>query len=314
MEKKTNVIKDGLIGMAIGTAAIIPGISGATIALIFGAFKKIVEAVSNLLSKNFWKNLLILLPFGIGAILAVAGLIYPFQLAFEHCMFAIVCLFASFIIGSFPSLFDNVRGKKITKVNIVVLVIGFVIATMIGVFSILFHFDQQVNALFEETPIYLYFILLGLGIISASGLTVPGFSASMFLLVVGFYKPILNLVNFDEISSNPGRFIGLIGCFALGVVIGFFLISYLMNYLLDKHEQSTHYAVIGFVGGSLVAIFANSDMITYLTYLESKTGFAAILDLILTPIFVVIGLFLATLLTRYARKCRVEEEKENAQN
>ena len=40
MEKKKSVIKDGLIGMAIGTAAIIPGISGATIALIFGAFKK----------------------------------------------------------------------------------------------------------------------------------------------------------------------------------------------------------------------------------------------------------------------------------
>ena len=314
MEKKKSVIKDGLIGMAIGTAAIIPGISGATIALIFGAFKKIVEAVSNLLSKNFWKNLLILLPFGIGAVLAVAGLIYPFQLAFEYCMFAIVCLFASFIIGSFPSLFDNVRGKKVTKINIVVLIIGFIIATMIGVFSILFKLDQQVEALFAETPVYLYFILLGLGIISASGLTVPGFSASMFLLVVGFYKPILNLVNFAEIASNPGRFIGLIGCFAIGVVIGFFLISYLMNYLLEKHEQSTHYAVIGFVAGSLVAIFANSDMITYLTNLEAKTGFLAILDLVLTPIFVIIGLFLATLLTKYARKCKAQEEIKNAQN
>ena len=314
MEKRKNIIKDGLIGMAIGTAAIIPGISGATIALIFGAFKKIVQAVSNLLSKNFWKNLLILLPYGVGAILSVAGLIYPFQQAFKYCMFAIVCLFASFIIGSFPSLFDNVRGKKVTKTNIAVLLIGFIVATMIGVFSILFKFDQQVETLFSETPVYLYFILLGLGIISASGLTVPGFSASMFLLVVGFYKPILNLVNFSEIASNPGRFVGLIGCFALGVIIGFFLISYLMNYLLDKHAQSTHYTVIGFVAGSLVSIFANSDMITYLTNLEAKTGFLSLLDLILTPIFVGIGLVLATLLTKYARKYKEEKETVDAEN
>ncbi len=309
MKKTPTFIKDGLIGVAIGTAAIIPGISGATIALVFGAFKKIVNAVSNLLSKHFWKNLLILLPFGLGAVLAVAGLIVPFQKAFEYCMFAIVCLFAAFIIGSFPSLIDNVRGKKITSINIVVLIIGFTIATMIGVCSILFDFKTQVDGLFAETPWYLYLILLGLGIISATGLTVPGFSASMLLLVVGFYKPILNLVKIDDIVANPGRFFGLIGCFGLGVIIGFFLFSYLMNYLMDHHAQSTHYTVMGFVAGSLVAIFANSDMVDYLEKLSNKTGVESILDLILTPIFVIIGLVLATLLTKYARKSKKEEEQ-----
>ena len=312
MKKKTSILKDGLIGMAIGTAAIIPGISGATIALIFGAFKKIVNAVSHLLSKHFWKNLLILLPFGVGALLAVLGLIKPFQLAFEYCMFAIVCLFAAFIIGSFPSLFDNVRGKKVTPINIIVLIIGFIIAAMIGVCSLIFNFNEQVNKLFAETPVYLYFILLGLGIISATGLTVPGFSASMLLLVIGFYKPILNLVKIDDIVANPGRFIGLIGCFAIGVIIGFFLFSYLMNYLMDKHAQSTHYAVIGFVAGSLVAIFANSDMRDYIIALQNeKEGILQVLDMILAPIFTIIGIYLASLLTKYGRK-KEKELKENA--
>ncbi len=313
MKKTPTFIKDGLVGLAIGTAAIIPGISGAAIALVFGVFKKIVNAVSNLLSKHFWKNLLILLPFGIGAILAVAGLIVPFQMAFEYCMFAIVCLFAAFIIGSFPSLYDNVRGKKITCINIIVLILGFIVAAMIGVCSILFNFKEQVDSLFLATPWYLYLILLGLGIISATGLTVPGFSASMLLLVIGFYKPILNLVNMNDIIANPGRFFGLIGCFGVGVVIGFFLFSYLMNWLMDKHAQSTHYTVMGFVAGSLVAIFANSDMKYYLDCLSEKTGILSLLDLILTPIFVVIGLALATLLTKYSRKCK-EIEQSHATN
>lgn len=310
MKKLPSFIKDGLVGIGIGTATIIPGISGATIALVFGSFKKIVNAVSNLLSKHFIKNLLILLPFGIGALLAVIGLIKPFQLAFEHCMFAIVCLFAAFIIGSFPGLIDNVKGSKPTKTNLILLIVGFIVAASIGILSICFKLDKEVNELFEKTPPYLYIILLGLGIIAATGLTVPGFSASMLLLVIGFYKPILNLVNIEQIKADPGRFFGLMGCFALGVIIGFFLWSYLMNYLLDKHAKSTHYTVIGFVSGSLVAIFANADMVSYIQSLSNRQGISRYLDWILAPIFIIIGLFLAFTLVKYARKMKQEDAEK----
>lgn len=299
-------LKDGLVGIGIGAGTIIPGISGATIALVFKCYQKIVNSVSKLLSKYFLKNLLILLPFGIGAILAVIGLIKPFQLAFEYCMFAIVCLFAAFIIGSFPGLIDNVRGKKITKPNIVALILAFIIAALIGILSVCFNFNNSVEKLFLETPWYLYLILLGLGIICASGLTVPGFSASMLLLVIGFYKPILNLVHIDEIKANPGRFFGLIGCFASGVIIGFFLFSYLMSYLLEKHNQSTHYTIIGFVSGSLVAIFVNSDMFSYINGLSGKEGILQYLDWILAPFFIAIGIFLAYILVKYAKKNKLE--------
>ena len=43
-------VKDGIVGTAIGTAIIVPGISGGTIALVFGSFNKIVGAVDNLFS------------------------------------------------------------------------------------------------------------------------------------------------------------------------------------------------------------------------------------------------------------------------
>lgn len=303
-------LKDGLVGLGIGAGAIIPGISGATIALVFKCYKKIVNGVSKLLSKEFLKNLLILLPFGIGVVVAVIALIKPFQLAFEYCMFAIVCLFAAFIIGSFPGIIDNVRGKKITKINIVVLIIAFLVAASIGIMSVCFNLNQVVEKLFAETPFYLYLILLGLGIVCASGLTVPGFSASMLLLVVGFYKPILNLIHIDAIKENPGRFFGLLGTFAGGVVIGFFLFSYLMSYFLEKHAQSTHYTIIGFVSGSLIAIFVNSDMFSYINGLSSKEGVLKYLDWILAPFFIIIGITLAYLLVKYARKSQQENPAE----
>lgn len=309
MKKFLSILKDGLVGMAIGAAAIIPGISGATIALVFGIYKKLVNAVRGLLSKHFVKNFLILLPIGIGVIIAVIALIKPFQLAFDYCMFAIVCLFAAFIIGSFPGIIENVRGKKPTAINIIVCVIGFCVAAAIGICSVCFNLDEIVAKLFDETPFYLYLILLGLGIVSASGLTVPGFSASMLLLVVGFYKPILNLVHIDTIKADPGRFFGLLGSFAGGVIIGFFLFSFLMSYLLDKHPQSTHYTILGFVSGSLVSIFVNSDMFHYIDSLSFREGVMRYLDWILAPIFILIGLVLAFLLIKYAKK-----SKENAEN
>ena len=64
-KKLNTILRDGAVGLGIGCAIIIPGISGGTIALITGAFKKIVDAVDGLLSKGFWKDLLILLPFSL---------------------------------------------------------------------------------------------------------------------------------------------------------------------------------------------------------------------------------------------------------
>ena len=236
-------------------------------------------------------------------------MVVPFQLAFEHCNFAIVCLFAAFIIGSFPGIVDNVKGQKVRPICIVVLSLAFLLAAAIGVVSVIVGFGQKIDNLFAETPFYLYLILFGLGIVCASGLTVPGFSASLLLLVVGFYDPILNLVHIEEIQNNPGRFFGILGSFGAGVIVGFFLFSFLMSFLLKKHTQSTHYAIIGFIGGSLVAIFVNSRMFDYI----NKHGGLQLLDWILAPIFIIVGIVLAYLLVHYSRKSKPEEEEiENA--
>ena len=199
MKKKLPTpIKDGLTGMAIGTAIIVPGVSGGTIALVFGAFKRIVDAVDNLFSKKFWSSLLILLPFLLGAIISVAALVFPFQLAFKYCLFSIVCLFAGFILGSIPGITDELKEKEPTKWNIIQLIVGFVLAGIIGVFSVIFNFNEGINALFAERPWYLYLIIFVVGVFGSSGLIVPGFSGSMMLLVIAFYQPVLSLVDFSN--------------------------------------------------------------------------------------------------------------------
>ena len=290
-------VKDGLTGMAIGTAIIVPGISGGTIALVFGAFKKIVNAVDDLFTKKFFKSLAILIPFLIGSIIAVAALVFPFQFAFKYCLFSIVCLFAGFIIGSLPGVFDQVKERKPSKSNILFTVLGFIVAGIIGVFSVIFDFNTAINALFDGRPWYLYLIIFVVGIFGSTGLIVPGFSGSMLLMVIGFYQPILNLVDFSNFWPNVS--LGFV--FALGVLVGFILFSKLMNSLITNHKRETLFVVIGFIIGSIFSIFFNSNMLTYF-----KEGFW-LLDYILGPVLFVVGITLSTLFIRYTRKHPGEE-------
>ena len=308
MKKKVStVIKDGATGMAIGTAIIVPGISGGTIALVFGAFKKIVDAVDNLFTKLFWKNLLILLPFLVGAVISVAALIYPFQQAFKYCLFSIVCLFAGFIIGSLPSITDQVKEEKPSVANIIQLIVGFVIAGIIGVFSVIFDFYGVISSLFEARHWYLYLIIFVVGVFGSTGLIVPGFSGSMLLMVIGFYQPILNLVHLTNFWSN----MSLLFVFALGVLVGFIIFSKLMNKLITKHKRATLFVVIGFILGSLVSIFVNSQMFSYLG-IGTDAGFhMKTLDIILSPILLIVGLTLSLLFVFYTRKHKGKEDATN---
>ena len=302
MKKKLPTpIKDGLTGMAIGTAIIVPGISGGTIALVFGAFKRIVDAVDNLFSKLFWKSLLILLPFLIGSIITVFSLAFPFQYAFKYCLFSIICLFAGFILGSIPNITDELKEQDMTKANIIQLVIGFVLAAIIWVFSVIFKFNDSINALFDSRPWYLYLIIFVVGMFGSSGLIVPGFSGSMLLIVIGFYQPILNLVDFSNFWPNVS--LGFV--FALGVLAGFIILSKIMNKLFTNHKIATFYVVLGFIFGSLVSIYVNSQMLSYI-----GAGLK-LLDCILGPILLVVGIVLSTLFVRYTRKHKGEENAKN---
>ena len=304
-KKAKTVLRDGAIGLGIGTAIIIPGISGGTIALITGAFKEIVNAVDDLFTRRFWKNLLILLPFGIGAVLAVAGLLYPIKLAFEHCMLALTILFAAFMVGSLPSLYDSsIKGKKLNAVNIIGLVLGFAIVVGFGILSIGVNLDKQVQGMFNDNPFYLYPIIFGVGMISSMGLIVPGFSGSMLLMVLGFYDKMLALVL--QVPEQPGLSILRLAVFALGVAIGFVFFSKLMKYMFEKHEETTNCVVLGFLAGSIVAIFINSNMFNYF----AETG-VTLLDVILSPIFAVIGLAASIAIYLYMRK-HPEVKEENA--
>ncbi len=263
-------LKRFLAGMGIGTGAAIPGVSGAAIAVIFGVYEDIIYAVNNF-RKKFGYAILVLIPILLGIICAVIPCIILFSLAFEHLMFVLICIFAGFLIGSFPSILDKVKGVKPNRLQIVLIITGALFVLMLGVLSVAFGDKINIGGLFADINHnwWLYFVLIPVGVAAAVALTVPGLSGSLILLVIGFYRPLVDsakswgglILHGDWSMALP--LLGVIGCFGLGCLIGVVLVSKIMTYLLAKHKDSTFFTIIGFISGSILVLFFNYDIFNY---------------------------------------------------
>lgn len=312
-----NWLKTLLSGMAIGFGSAVPGVSGGTIAVIFGVYNKIIWAVSNIL-KHFKEAFRVLLPTLLGVVLALIPTIYLMDKALDSFVFGVVCIFAGFIIGSIPGIKDEVKDVKPNKVHIFILIISALVAISLGVASVLAKADVSIY-FYGQTPIWFYFVMIPVGVVASIALVVPGLSGGMLLLLMGFYAPLINYTT-DTIKeciqghnwSNFGNLAGILGCFLIGALIGFYFVSKLMNYLLSKYHDYTFYSILGFVLGSVPALFFNFKIYEYYGKWQAKMVTPLYIEI---PIGIVllIGVTIASyMLVRYKRKVE-QNQKEIAE-
>ena len=310
-----NTLKNLLAGIFIGIGSAIPGVSGGTIAVILKVYEKIIWAVSHLF-KEFKKAIVILLPVIIGLVIGIVPTIILMDKALEGFLFGVVCIFAGFIAGSLPKISKEIKGKKFITPNTITFVIALVVAVGLGIASVLSKSD--VGAYINNPPIWLYFVLIPVGFIASIALVVPGISGGMVLILCGFYKPLIesttttleNLVHGD--ASHLGIQVGILGCFAIGVLVGFFVVSKLMSVLLEKYHDITFSGILGFVIGSVVALFINFEIWEYYT-LWSNGGQGYLRKEIEIPLgisLLILAMVLSYLLTRYEDKHQPVEAQD----
>lgn len=305
-----------LAGMAIGVGSSIPGVSGGTIAVILKVYEKLLWAISNIF-KEFKKAVIYLIPVLLGVVLAVIPMLYLMDKALNGFLFGIVCLFAGFIIGSFPSVTDEVKGEKIKKSYIVTLIITLLSAIGLGIASVLIKAD--VSSELANPSWWMYIVLIPVGFIASIALAVPGLSGGMILLLLGFYKPLIettvetakNCLQGDW--SNFGQQLGILVCFAVGVIIGFYFISKLMHFLLQKYRTITFYGIIGFIIGSTLALFFNYEIYSYYLIWASNSyvSMPLYIEIPIGVFLLILGIIASYLLVRYQRKQKNIEAKKN---
>lgn len=260
MEEKENkgrlvqFLTDVLRGVAIGVAFIIPGFSGGSVAAILGVYERLVGAIADFF-KHFKRSFLTLLPIALGMIVGVAALIYPIRLGLEHFPIPTVSFFVGLALGGLPSVLGKLKGERPKWQQLFAFLLPLAFAASLCFLPT----ASQPDGFLFHLNFGGYLLLILIGAVGSAALVVPGISGSMLLLIFGYYNPIVDLLLNDLLHGNEiGICLLVLFCLAVGLVLGFFGISHLMKFFLQRFPRGTYFAIVGFILGSVPAVYAST--------------------------------------------------------
>lgn len=246
-------LMDALKGFIVGTANVIPGVSGGTLMLVLGIYEKVIGSISNI-TKQFKKSFLTLLPILVGIAIAILSMSRVITFCLDAYTFATIMLFFGAVLGGLPMLFARV---KMDKVKPLYLLIGFL--TFAFVISMLF-LGEGGNKDLSHMNVLKFFTVIFMGAIGAATMVLPGVSGSALLMTFGYYTPIYGAIGNLTKSGNThlGNDLVITAAFGIGVVLGMWGVAKLIDMLLKKFEIQSYWGIIGFVIASAIIIIAQN--------------------------------------------------------
>lgn len=238
-------IKTFLAGLFIGVANVIPGVSGGTMAVVFGVYEMMVEVLS-LDFKNIKKYFLPLFILFIGIVVGILGFAQIMGYLLENHRDVTYTVFLGIIVGSFPLIAQLSHIHEKNLINITGLVVTTILVTLMIVYQDRSLGDIDVTIL---TPAKIIGLLIASSL-STITMIIPGVSGSMLLVMIGYYSAIFTYIIRDLVF--PHLFIVLIGM-VVGLVVG----SKIMSLLLKKHSKFIYHVILGLILGSSWSIIPN---------------------------------------------------------
>ncbi|WP_017536848.1 DUF368 domain-containing protein [Nocardiopsis halophila] len=274
-------------GALIGTAEVVPGISGGTVALITGIYETIITSAGHVVSGI--RLTVSDLPRGRGTARAAA----EFRQADWAAVFAVLIGMAAAALTAAKLLAPLVESEQQFAYAVF---FGLVLASVyvpysstperwrigdyllaLGVAAVAFVLIGLPPSQIEPNPL----IVVCAAAVAVSALVLPGMSGSLILLTLGLYAPTMNALN--------DRDLGYIGTFFLGALIGGALFVKLLQWLLDRHHHLAMVVMTGLLAGSLRALWPwqHEDRTFYaptevpFTVLLMAVGFAVVVAVLL---------------------------------
>ena len=231
-------------GALIGLGAVLPGISGGVLCVVFGIYKPIMELLSNPF-KALKKHARMLLPVLIGLVIGFLGVAKILGFLLNRYPDASVCVFVGLILGMLPYLFRESRKKGVSGKDYIALGVAFVI-----VLALLLTLQFVSVTITPNVGWYLF-----CGFCLALSIIAPGMSFSTLLMPLGLYTPFIDGIgNFDFSVLIPG---------GIGALVTVILFARLVNYLLNRYYSTISHAIIGIV------IAATLPIIPYASFVSS---------------------------------------------
>lgn len=267
----SNFILKVLQGSLIGLGAVLPGISGGVLCVVFGVYKTIMEFLADpfrKLKSHFPK----LLPIGIGVIIGFLGIANLLSFFMEKYPEPSICLFIGLIGGMLPSLYKEAGEQGRSKKSFVALGIA-----MVLVFAMLIG----LNVLeVKITPNFGWYLFCGFCL--ALSIIAPGMSFSTTLMPLGLYEPfVAGIGHLDFGVLIPG------GIGGLATVI---LFAKAVDTLFKKHYSVAFHAIVGVVIAATIMI------------IPVKSFTVSVTSCVVNIVCLAVGVAAALLLDRFNQK------------
>lgn len=247
------ILYNFISGILIGTCMILPGVSGSVIAIMLGIYDEIIllicskEANFNKIKKLF--------PIALGIIIGIFIFGKVLLFFYNEYTFYMLYIFIGLMLGSIPILKREILNRG-ESVNFKILSISLIISILLFLFPKFLNFKISGNINF--------FNLFFGGILYTCGKIIPGISSSFFLMILGLYNYLLTLIT-NPFEIKIDTFFHLLP-FLFGVVIGTIIFIKLINFLLNNYFSKTYSGIIGFIVGSVFAIYPGVEFNTNLLW------------------------------------------------
>lgn len=247
----------------MGAADVVPGVSGGTIAFISGIYEELINSIRsiNLTAirllfrghvREFWQaiNGRFLVSIVVGILVSIVALVRAITYLLDHEPILIWSFFFGLVLASSITVCRTIEQR--TWSRWLAFAVGAVAAYFITV------------ATPAETPTGLWFIFL-CGAIAICAMILPGISGSFILLLMGKYSYIMGGIKELMSGVNAGYNLALLGCFAVGALVGITSFSRLLSWLLSRWKDVTIALLGGFMFGSLNKIWPWKETVEYYT-------------------------------------------------
>ncbi len=262
-------------GALIGLGAVLPGISGGVLCVIFGIYKTIMELLAEPF-RNFKTHVPKLFPIILGGAIGFLGIANILSFLLEKYPAPSVCLFIGLIAGMLPSLVKEAGEQGRSTASYVSMYVAMIVvfALLVGlkIFSV------------EITPSFGWYVFCGFCL--ALSVIAPGMSFSTLLMPLGLYEPfVAGIGSLNLTVLIPG------GIGGLATVV---LFSKAVNALFTKHYSVAFHAIVGIVMAATIMI------IPFESFVESSRS------LMINVICLLWGIWIARLLDRFNQKYDME--------
>lgn len=237
-EKNTGILRwvlRVLQGMLVGVGAVLPGISGGVLCVVFGIYKPVMELLSNPL-KKFKTHVPRLLPVIIGAALGFLGVAKILAFFLDKYPDPSVCLFVGLIGGMLPSLFREAGEQGRSKGSWISLAVAFVV-----VMTLLLSLNLLSVSIVPNFGWYLF-----CGFCAALSIIAPGMSFSTLLMPLNLYTPFVDGIG----NLDPGVLIPA----AIGAVVTILCLAKAVDALFNHFYSFAFHAIVGIVIAATLVI------------------------------------------------------------